>query len=354
MYKNVLFPILKALSIGDNEQAHTLALRAIQVIQVVPGFVHLIALLCEANTDLRHTMVAGIVFPNRIGLAAGLDKQAQMLPFFQALGFGHIEVGTVLPKYQYGNPRVRLARIPTIQALWNCMGFNSDGVEAVAERLKEVRSRIHIPIGGSVGKQKDTPLDEAAKDYVAVQRVIAPYVDYLVGNVSSPNTKDLRFLQGPEYLYKLVNAMVTEERIRALSLGGRPKPVLVKVAPDLTDDELAVTVEAVENAHADGIIAGNTTVKPPLGFWPLDFMVDENKRPKGGYSGPHQFERTLEMVKFIHKWAPQLAIVACGGISNGEDVSRLLDEGADLIQIYTSFIYQGPKVVRQLRSARGS
>lgn len=350
MYKNVLFPILKALSTGDAEQAHTLAIRAIQVLQRTPLVLKLVAFLCEANENPHPVEVFGIKFPNRIGLAAGLDKQAEMLLFLQALGFGFVEVGTVTPNPQVGNPRPRIARIPEYNALWNWLGFNSDGAQVVAERLKNIRSRIHIPIGGSLGKQKETSLDNAVRDYKRVLLDMSYSVDYYTANTSSPNTKGLRRLQGREYLEALIDDVVKTERASAHFRKEKPKPVIAKFAPDLDEKEMSVSTEAAERGGASGIIVGNTTTKPPEGFTPRGIFLDENRIPKGGYSGPWTFGRTLEMVRFVNKHT-NLPIIACGGITNSTDACMLYDAGASLLQVLTGFIYQGPMLIRQLRSA---
>lgn len=349
MYRHVVFPILKALSIGDAERAHWLTLRAMQTLQSVPFVLRLIACCYEAERYSSSLVINGVRFPNRVGVAAGLDKQAEVIPFLQALGFGFVEIGTVLPKPQTGNPHPRLARIPEWEGLWNWLGFNSEGVEVVADRLANLRHPVHIPIGGSLGKQKETPLDDAAEDYVRVLHAIGPFVNYYTVNISSPNTVGLRRLQGREYIEHLVEKVIRAERERALNQKENPKPVLVKLSPDLTNTELDISLEAVVRSGASGVIGGNTTITPPPGFSPSATFLDEHGQPKGGYSGPFQFARTLAMVRFIRERST-IPIIACGGITSMEKAVRLRDAGANLFQIYTGFVYQGPALVQELRS----
>ena len=352
MYQKVVFPVLDALSYGDAERAHWLAMHIIQTAQRVPFLLRLVAWWCENVPPRPQAFTIGSVrFPSRVGLAAGLDKQALILPFLQAIGFGFVEIGSVLPRYQLGNARPRLAWLPGFDELWNCMGFNSDGVEVVAKRLAEVRGRIRIPIGISLGKQKETPLEKAVDDYREVLRAVAGDADFYVVNVSSPNTPGLRLLQGPGHLENLIALLVQAEAARAKEIAGRPKPVFVKIAPDLDDEEMDETIGAIVRANASAVVAGNTTTKRRYGFTPTKFFLDAQGQPRGGYSGPRLFDRTLAMTRFIRRYAPELPILACGGIASGADAVRALDAGANAVEILTGFLRQGPAFVRELRSS---
>ena len=344
MYANLIRPALFALTRDDPEKAHELMVRAIEGVQHTPFLLQLIELSYESRKHAHPVTIAGIEFPNRIGLAAGLDKQAQLLPFMQAIGFGFVEIGTVLPHAQVGNPRPRLFRLEKGEALCNRMGFNSYGAQAVRERLAKVRPSVRIPIGISLGKQKETELDDAAQDYAAVLDELALFASYYVVNVSSPNTPGLRKLQGRDYLERLVSDVVrTASHSPHL---GKPRPGFVKLAPDLSDAEMEISVEAAIAGGISGFVFGNTSVQPPPNVNRADL---EKNKIYGGFSGPHQFERTRQMVMFARN-RTKLPIIACGGITTVERARILRGEGADLIQIYTGLIYQGPKLLQALRS----
>lgn len=344
MYQSFIRPLLFALSLKDAERAHTITCRIAEFAQASPFLLDAIESLY--GVDPQPVTIAGIKFPNRIGLAAGFDKQGRMLPVMEAIGFGHVEVGTVLPRPQVGNDRPRVFRIPEHQAILNRMGFNSDGVSVVAERLAEVYGRVKIPIGISLSKQKETPLEDAYQDYTETWTALRPYAAYGTINVSSPNTQGLRKLQGREYLRDLVLQVVqTEEFMASLDPDGT-KPLFVKGANDLTDDELEVSMEAALDGGASGLIFGNTSLSPPV-----EMLEWRHPGGLGGWSGPHLLEKVLHMTAFARK-RTELPIILVGGVSTPDDVRRARDAGADLVQILTSLVYQGPAVVKRLASVK--
>lgn len=283
----------------------------------------------------------GLSFPNPIGLAAGFDKDGKYIDIMALLGFGFIEVGTVTPVPQPGNPQPRLFRLPKDQALINRMGFNNDGVDALVSRLAQKKSNGLI-VGGNIGKNKDTPLKDAITDYEISFQKLFPYVDYFVVNVSSPNTPGLRQLQDREPLTKLL------ERLQFLNgLHEQTKPIMLKIAPDLTDHQLHEIVEIVQEQHLAGIIATNTTIDRSN----LTISASElEKIGPGGLSGSPLKSRSTEIIRLIRKLAgPELVIIGVGGIMDKSDAIEKLEAGADLIQIYSGLIYQGPLLVKQIK-----
>ncbi len=342
MYRTVVQPILFALSEGDAEKASELVRRVARTMQRLPALLRLISFMYEARNNRYPTKVCGIPFPNRIGLAAGLDKNADMILFMQALGFGFIEVGSVLPYPQPGNPRPRLFRLPEHKALINRMGFNSEGAAAVEQNLRKLRSRLEIPLIISLGKMKGTPLDDAAQDYTTVTRRLWEYGAAFTANVSSPNTPDLRKLQGKEYLESLIRAVAgaatTSNQIVA-------KPVFVKIAPDLSPQELEDTYAAAMGGGARGFIISNTTVTRPFGP-SMPRMAAET----GGLSGPPVFPLMLEKLQELRRLDENVPIVAVGGINSRDRGQEAFDKGATLIQILTGLVYEGPQLIGKLRS----
>ncbi|HEY7985145.1 MAG TPA: quinone-dependent dihydroorotate dehydrogenase [Ktedonobacterales bacterium] len=288
--------------------------------------------------------VFGLRFPTPIGLAAGFDKNGIAAPALAALGFGFIEIGTITRHAQPGNPRPRLLRLPADGALINRMGFNNAGAAAVAERLARL-PRPPVPLGISLGKSKITPLEDAPADYLASLDLLHPYADYFAINVSSPNTPGLRALQDGDRLDALLAALVERLRERAAAAGrARPKPMLVKLSPDLADDALAALVEVCLARGVDGLIATNTT------------LAREGLRAptaeEGGLSGRPLAVRTLRVVRRLRALAgDRLPIIGCGGLATPADARALLDAGATLLQLYTSFIYEGPGIARRLARA---
>jgi dihydroorotate dehydrogenase len=277
----------------------------------------------------------GVTFPNRVGLAAGMDKDGVALRAWPALGFGFVEVGTVTARAQPGNPQPRLFRLPESAAMINRMGFNNAGAAALAARL-EALGPLDVPLGISLGKSKATPLDEAVDDYVTSYTLLRPYADYIAVNVSSPNTPGLRTLQDKEHLAALLGALVSKT------------PVLVKIAPDLTEPAIAEVLDVCLAYGAAGIIATNTTLRRD-GLAPADQPLAGEA---GGLSGRPLTERARKVVHFVHEeTGGRLPIIGVGGILDADDAARLLDAGASLVQLYTGFVYRGPALVRAV--ARG-
>jgi dihydroorotate dehydrogenase len=285
----------------------------------------------------------GLRFPNVLGVAAGFDKEVRAAEGLALLGFGHIEVGTITPEPQAGNPRPRLFRLVEDEAIINRMGFPSGGAEAAVRRLKALHpaDRGYV-IGVSLGKQKETPLAEAAGDYLRVLTTVLPYADYLAVNVSSPNTPELRELQGQKYLGELLGALSAENRRLAEKLGIRSRPLLVKIAPDLEPSELDSILNAILDNNMAGIIATNTTTG-------RDGLKDAHRTEAGGLSGKPLAGKSLDIVRLIAREASgRLPIIAAGGIRTADDVRARLDAGASLVQIYTALVYEGPGLAGRL------
>lgn len=283
--------------------------------------------------------VFGLKFPNPVGLAAGFDKDARWTDELSALGFGFVEIGTVTPRPQPGNDKPRLFRLPQDQALINRMGFNNGGAGAAAERLRHRKERGLI-IGGNIGKNKTTPNEQATEDYEAALRALYDVVDYFVVNVSSPNTPGLRELQDKAPLLALLQRlqMVNDQL-------GAPKPLLLKIAPDLTDSQLDDIVEIAATARLAGIVATNTTISRE-GLRATSQELETIGA--GGLSGKPLRERATEVVAYLHKKNPALPIIAAGGIFTAADAREKLAAGASLIQVYTGFIYEGPGIAKRI------
>ena len=277
----------------------------------------------------------GITFPNPVGLAAGFDKNGTMFNELANFGFGFIEVGTVTPKAQPGNPKKRLFRLILDKAIINRMGFNNEGVKPLAERLKKRKSSIII--GGNIGKNKITPNENAIEDYVSCFEELFNVVDYFVVNVSSPNTPNLRELQDKEPLTKLLNTLQEHNNNKPVR-----KPLLLKIAPDLTDDQLLDIIDIVKDTKIDGIIATNTTIS-------REGLLSEKQDETGGLSGKPLTQRSTEVIRFLaEKSQKSFPIIGVGGIHSPEDALEKIKAGADLIQIYTGFIYEGPGLIKAI------
>jgi len=286
--------------------------------------------------------VFGLNFKNRIGLAAGFDKNAQYINNLSNFGFSHIEIGAVTPKAQAGNPKPRLFRLPKDKALINRMGFNNNGVEAIIQNLK--KRNTDLIIGANIGKNTDTPNDRANDDYILLFEKLHPYVDYFTVNVSCPNIKDLKELQDKESLLALLTALKAINQTKA-----KPKPILLKISPDLTWSQLDDTLNIIQQTKIDGIVAVNTTSQR------YNLSYDDetiSQIGNGGLSGQPLKDRATEMISYIkQKTGGKLPIIGVGGVMSREDAQEKLDAGADLIQIFTGFVYRGPGIVKELAKA---
>ena len=282
--------------------------------------------------------VMGLCFQNRFGIAAGLDKNGAHIRALAALGFGFIEVGTVTPKPQLGNPKPRLFRIPKAAALINRMGFNNVGVDALIANVK--RANFQGILGINIGKNAETPLERAADDYVFCLEKVYPYASYIAVNISSPNTPGLRELQNKEHLDHLLSQL-KKTQFECAKKHQRYAPLVVKISPDLDAKTLKQLAESLLTHHIDGVIATNTTLARDT------ICQFKHAKETGGLSGKPLFELSLNTVtQLSHHLAGAMPIIACGGISNKAEMTQMISAGASLIQIYTSFIYQGPRIVK--------
>ena len=309
----------------------------------IPIVSHIFKSLCSAKDENLHRKFLGLDFPNPVGLAAGFDKDGQHFEAMAALGFGFIELGTVTPKPQIGNPQPRMFRLPKDEALINRMGFNNEGVEALVERLKNRKNKDLI-IGGNIGKNKITPNEEAINDYSYCFTKLFPYVDYFVVNVSSPNTPGLRALQDKEPLSKIL-LHLQELNVKEKT----PKPILLKIAPDLTNEQLDDIIEIVQNTKIAGVIASNTTIS-------RDSLHENKKNIKkigaGGLSGRPLAQRSTEVIRYLSEHSKgKMFIIGVGGIRSPEDANKKLKAGASLIQLYSGLVYEGPLLVKRINEA---
>lgn len=321
----------------DAETSHHIALAGLAAAGCLPGAIE------PLPGRPRHLL--GLEFRNPVGLAAGLDKDARAVEGLARLGFGFIEVGTVTPRPQPGNPRPRLFRLPESRALINRLGFNNLGAGAMAGRLEALRRRGRLGatvLGVNVGKNKDTPLDAAAEDYAAAMTAVYPFADYLTMNLSSPNTPGLRTLQSADALAGLLGR-VQEAGASLAQRHGRRVPVLLKIAPDLAAEDVEIIAAAVTRFGVDGLIATNTTITRPG-------LEDEPAAAEaGGLSGAPLHPLALQTVARLRRALdPAVPIIGVGGILDAAGGQALLDQGADLLQIYTGFIYRGPALIREL------
>lgn len=327
----------------DPERIHDLTMSGLAFTSHHPGLLRILQTLCTINDQRLETRAFGLTFPNPIGLAAGMDKNARAIPSWAAIGFGFVEIGSITAHAQPGNPKPRLFRLPDDEAIINRMGFNNDGAEVVAERLKKLRETetLTTPIGINLGKSKVTPLEQAHEDYKRSLELLYPYGDYFVINVSSPNTPGLRELQDKDKL-EILLATVKSYQLSAISQTLNPKPILLKIAPDLTYEQLDEILELVERYGLSGIIATNTTITRDN----LKTQLDE----AGGLSGKPLAKRSLELLRYIRS-GTKLPIISVGGIFTERDVFERLEAGAALLQIYTSLVYKGPFLVKRLHKS---
>ena len=329
---------------GDPETAHE---RTVAALSKLGSAKSICALLQRYYSVSVPRTVFGVDFPNPVGLAAGMDKNGIALSAWPALGFGFIEAGTVTRYAQPGNDRPRLFRLPASEAVINRMGFNNHGAQALATRLARLGT-LPVPLGISLGKSKVTPLDKAVTDYVGSLRILHRFGDYFAVNVSSPNTPGLRGLQDKKALAELLSGLTTENRTIAEKYRSKVKPLLVKIAPDLTDTAIIELLEVCAEHRISGVIATNTT----LGRAGLAASDQALADQTGGLSGRPLTVRAREVVALVHRETNgQLPIIGVGGISSPDDALRMLDAGASLLQLYTGLIYQGPSLIRRINRA---
>jgi dihydroorotate dehydrogenase len=329
----------------EPEQAHDRATTALKTLGALPTLCKLVRRYNQVCED-KPVKLFGLEFPNRVGLAAGMDKDGEFPRAIEALGFGHAEVGTVTPEGQPGNPRPRLFRFPERHSLVNRMGFNNKGSDSMLNALSKnyPKGKRGIPVGVNIGKAKTTPLDQAVEDYVACFRKLADQADYFTINISSPNTQGLRDLQGATYLRELLQTIRDENRSHAKKLGRDPHPLLLKIAPDLTFKEIDEIVGVLLELSYDGIIATNTTIQRPDGF---------TSKETGGLSGGDFIrKRSNDVINYIYKATEgHLPIIGVGGIDTVQAAGEKIDAGASMVQIYTGWVYRGPFFARELAAA---
>lgn len=339
MYKLFRFVLFQF----DAEKVHYFVVRLLNIIhRFMPARVIFRKLYVVESPQLS-TSFLGLNFPNPVGLAAGFDKNAQNIDTLADCGFGFIEIGTVTPKAQPGNDKPRLFRLKADQAILNRMGFNNDGVEAAVAELKARQNR-KIIIGGNIGKNKWTSNEDAVFDYLLTYEALFPYVDYFVVNVSSPNTPNLRALQEKEPLQNLLLQLQQKNATKTV-----PKPILLKIAPDLTDTQIDEIIEIVFLTKIAGLIVANTTISRDQLKTPTSEI---EQMGAGGISGKPLAARTTELIRYIHqKSEGKIPMMAVGGIHSAKDALDKLDAGASLVQLYTGFIYEGPALVKAINKA---
>jgi len=331
MYKLLFRPLLFWF---DPEKVHYFTFSFIRFFSAIPGFSSLFKSIYEIKDPRLEREVFGLQFKNPVGLAAGFDKDAKLYRELSDFGFGFIEIGTLTPKPQEGNPKKRLFRLKEDAAIINRMGFNNGGVSEAVQRLKKNKG---VLIGGNIGKNKNTPNDEAVSDYEICFDALYDVVDYFVVNVSSPNTPNLRALQDKEPLTRLLQTLQDKNAAKPKS-----KPILLKIAPDLTNEQLLDIIDIVNETKIAGVIATNTTIS-------RDGLHSENKAETGGLSGKPLAKRATEVIRFLSDNSNKaFPIIGVGGIHSAEDALEKLDAGASLVQLYTGFIYEGPALVKSI------
>lgn len=331
MYKQIIRPILFCF---DPEAVHHFTFSLVRFVNKIPGISSLIKSLYTVKDKRLEREVFGLKFKNPVGLAAGFDKDAKLYKELSNFGFGFIEIGTLTPKAQEGNPKKRLFRLREDSAIVNRMGFNNGGVD---EAVKRLNVNNGVLIGGNIGKNKITPNEEAVKDYEICFDALYDYVDYFVVNVSSPNTPNLRALQDKEPLTQLLQTLQDKNKTKQ-----KEKPILLKIAPDLTDDQLLDIIDIVKETKIAGVIATNTTIS-------RDGLQSVNRIEMGGLSGKPLTKRSTEVIRFLsEKSNKAFPIIGVGGIHTAEDAIEKLEAGASLVQLYTGFIYEGPALVKAI------
>lgn len=340
MYKLIIRPIL---FLFDPEKVHYFTFSLIRFVSKIPFFSLLLRRVYVIKDKKLERNLFGLTFPNPVGLAAGFDKDGKLFNELASFGFGFIEIGTITPKAQEGNPKKRLFRLQEDSGIINRMGFNNDGVLSAVERLKKPSLSLkneRVLIGGNIGKNKATLNENAVEDYIICFNSLFDYVDYFVVNVSSPNTPNLRELQDKEPLTKLLLTLQELNLKKEIQ-----KPILLKIAPDLTNTQLLDIIEIVSSTKIDGVIATNTTIS-------RDNLKSSNKIEIGGLSGKPLTKRATEVIRFLAtKSNKSFPIIGVGGIHSVKDAVEKIDAGADLVQLYTGFIYEGPKLIKSINKA---
>ncbi|MCZ8355722.1 MAG: quinone-dependent dihydroorotate dehydrogenase [Cyclobacteriaceae bacterium] len=335
-YTVIVKPIL---FLFDAEKVHHFVFSLIKFLHKIPGVSFILRKQFTIKHPALYRNICGLHFNNPVGLAAGFDKDAKLIDELANFGFGFIEIGTLTPKAQPGNDKPRLFRLPKDKALINRMGFNNGGVDVAVQRLSARKSNIIV--GGNIGKNKLTPNEQAVNDYIIAFETLFPFVDYFVVNVSSPNTPGLRDLQEKEPLMHLMHQLIQLNKTKA-----KAKPIFLKIAPDLNDAQLDDVIDIVKQTGTDGLIANNTTINR------AGLQTDENVLQSignGGLSGLPLHQRSLEVLHYLRaRLDKNFPIISVGGIMNEDQAIERLKAGADLIQIYTGFVYEGPGFVKRI------
>jgi dihydroorotate dehydrogenase len=335
-----MYKLIKAILFQfDAEKVHHFAMNSLSFFYRLPFGQRLLRLMFDSSNEGLSKKVFGLNFKNSIGLAAGFDKNGKYIDELAALGFGFIEVGTVTPRPQAGNDIPRLFRLPKDEAIINRMGFNNDGVDALVENLKRIKCKDVI-VGGNIGKNKDTPNENAMDDYIICFEKLYDFVDYFVINVSSPNTPGLRALQEKEPLKQIINSLIEKRNTHTLQ-----KPILLKIAPDLNESQLDDIIEITKTTALDGLVVSNTTLSRE-GL--KSASRDVEAIGQGGLSGKPVLKKSNDVLSYIRSRCEK-PIIGVGGVHNAEDMNTKFESGATLVQLYTGFVYEGPGVVKKLK-----
>lgn len=339
MYKSIIRPLF---FLFDPEKIHHFTFLLIKILSKIPGVSAIFRTLYQVNNQKLERNLFGITFKNPVGLAAGFDKNAVLYNELSHFGFGFIEIGTVTPTAQEGNPKKRLFRLKADQGIINRMGFNNLGVEAVIKQLKKNKGKVII--GGNIGKNTSTLPDNYTQDYITCFKALHSYVDYFVLNVSCPNVSSHAKLTDKDYLLELISEVQKENKRYP-----NQKPIVLKIAPDLNNNQLDEIIELVAETHIDGVIASNTSVHRE------ELIASEEKLIKighGGLSGKPVKDRSTQVIKYLADNSNKaFPIIGVGGIHSAEDALEKMKAGADLVQIYTGFIYEGPGLVKKINKA---
>lgn len=332
----MFYPLIRKVLFQFNpETIHDLTITGLKVTGKSP-----LSVFYKQNVQDKPVTVMGITFPNPVGLAAGLDKNGECLRAFSAMGFGHVEVGTVTPRPQPGNPKPRIFRLPPAEGIINRMGFNNKGVDYLVSQVQA--ANFKGVVGINIGKNKDTPEENAKDDYLHCMRKVYDLATYIAINISSPNTPGLRSLQYGEALDELLSALKSEQKVLAEKYG-KYVPIAVKIAPDLSDDEIKSIAKSLVDNGIDGVIATNTTLS-------REGVEDlQHGNEQGGLSGQPVKEKSTQVIKKLSEALDnKLPIIGVGGIASSEDANEKLQAGASLVQVYSGFIYQGPPLIKEI------